>query len=109
LYSYPDTGINEIEPFVESLLSTPRHGLHNPFKNKERYVMLGEVSRKTAEVLHDKEVFDFFVDCIMRSVPKSRVQTEGEVRVTRAFYENFSGDQVRFLAEGTVRPGDHLG
>ena len=35
--------------------------MHNPFRNKERYVMLGGVCRKTAEVLHDKEVFDFFV------------------------------------------------
>ena len=68
----------------------PKHGLHNPFKNKERYLMLGAVCRKTAEVLHDQEVFDFFVDLIMRSVPKSRVQTEGEVRVTRAFFENFA-------------------
>ena len=54
--------------------------------------MLGEVSRKCAEVLHDKQVFDFFVKCTMRSVPKSVGQTAGEIRVTRAFYENFSGD-----------------
>jgi len=53
-------------------LNTPKHGLHNPFKNKERYLMLGEVSRKCAEVLHDKEVFDFFVKCVMRTVPKSK-------------------------------------
>mmetsp|Transcript_1119 Transcript_1119/g.2055 ORF Transcript_1119/g.2055 Transcript_1119/m.2055 type:complete len:276 (-) Transcript_1119:703-1530(-) len=96
-------------PFIESLKSVPKHGLHNPFKNKERYLMLGEVCRKTAEVLHDKAVFDYFVDLIIRSVPKSRVQTEGEVRVTRAFFENFSGDQVRFLAEAFRIPGDHQG
>ena len=54
--------------------------------------MLGGVCRKTAEVLHDKEVFDFFVDSIIRAFPKSRSQAEGEVRVTRAFFENFSGD-----------------
>jgi 1-pyrroline-5-carboxylate dehydrogenase len=29
--------------------------------------------------------------------------------VTRAFLENFSGDQVRFLANGTHSPGDHHG
>ena len=109
LYSFPNTGIHEIAPFVESLASTPRHGLHNPLKNKERYLMLGDVSRKTAEVLHDPEVFDFFVDCVMRCVPKSKAQTEGEIRVTRQFFENFSGDQVRFLAEAQNRPGDHLG
>jgi 1-pyrroline-5-carboxylate dehydrogenase len=92
MVSYPDTQLSEIDPFVQSLLDTPKHGLHNPFKNKERYLMLGEVSRKCAEVLHDEEVFDFFVKCTMRSVPKSKGQTEGEIRVTRAFYENFSGD-----------------
>jgi len=29
--------------------------------------------------------------------------------VTRAFFENFSGDQVRFLAESKSIPGDHTG
>lgn len=71
--------------------------------------MLGAVCRKTAEVLHDKEVFDFFTDCLIKAFPKSRLQAEGEIKVTRAFYENFSGDQVRFLAEATRLPGDHLG
>lgn len=54
--------------------------------------MLGQVCRKTAEVLYDPEVFNFFKACIMRSVPKSSVQTDAELRVTRAFFENFSGD-----------------
>jgi 1-pyrroline-5-carboxylate dehydrogenase len=109
MISIPNTRMSEIEPFIDSLLSVPKHGLHNPFKNKERYLMLGAVCRKTAEVLHDKEVFDFFVDLCMRSVPKSRMQTEGEVRVTRNFFENFSGDQIRFLAEAFRIPGDHNG
>jgi len=37
----PDTKGDEIDPFVESLLSVPKTGLHNPLKNKERYLMLG--------------------------------------------------------------------
>jgi 1-pyrroline-5-carboxylate dehydrogenase len=57
---------------VASLLAVPKSGLHNPFKNKERYVMLGEVCRKAAEVLHEPETFDFFVDLTIRCVPKSR-------------------------------------
>lgn len=109
VFSVPDTSLEEAQPFIDSLQSVPRHGLHNPFKNKERYLMLGAVCRKTAEVLHEKETFDFFVDSIMKTVPKSRSQTEGEVRVTRNFFENFGGDQVRFLAEGFKMPGDHLG
>lgn len=105
----PDTSMDEAVPFIDSLKSVPRAGLHNPFKNKERYIMLGGVCRKTAEVLHDPEVFDFFTDTIMRSVPKSRPQAAGEVRVMRAFFENFSGDQVRFAADASRQPGDHLG
>ena len=60
----PDTQIDEIEPFVESLAAVPKSGLHNPFKNKERYLMLSEVNRRTVECMHDPAVFQFFVDCI---------------------------------------------
>jgi len=71
----PDTGANnnakELEPFIDGLLCTPKHGLHNPIKNKERYLMLGQVMRKTAEILHDPEVMEFFVRCTQRCVPKS--------------------------------------
>ncbi len=34
----PDTDVNEIKPFVESLKSVPKHGLHNPIKNPGRCV-----------------------------------------------------------------------
>jgi len=43
------------------LASVPRSGLHNPVKNKERYLMLGDVNRKAVEVLHDPEVMEFFI------------------------------------------------
>jgi 1-pyrroline-5-carboxylate dehydrogenase len=77
----------------------PRYGLHNPLHNKERYLMLGNVTRKCAEVLHDPEVFEHMIKLVQRCAPKSYAQTEAEIRVTRAFFENFGGDQVRFLAE----------
>eukprot|EP00878_Enallax_costatus_P032984 GHUV01036346.1.p2 GENE.GHUV01036346.1~~GHUV01036346.1.p2 ORF type:complete len:185 (+),score=29.36 GHUV01036346.1:235-789(+) len=32
----PDTQVNEVDHFVQSLQSCPKHGLHNPFKNPER-------------------------------------------------------------------------
>jgi len=64
MISVPDTGLDEILPFIDSIKNTPKSGLHNPYKNKERYVMLGGVMTKCAEVLHDPEVFDFFVDSI---------------------------------------------
>jgi 1-pyrroline-5-carboxylate dehydrogenase len=41
MISLPDTSVDEIDPFVESLRAVPKHGLHNPLKNKERYLMLG--------------------------------------------------------------------
>ena len=44
----PNTQSSEIGPFVERMLNCPRHGLHNPIKNPERYNMLGEVMVKGA-------------------------------------------------------------
>lgn len=41
MLSIPDTSLAETEPFIESLKGVPKHGLHNPFKNKDRYLMLG--------------------------------------------------------------------
>ena len=42
----PDTQGNELVPFVESLRSVPKSGVHNPLKNVERYLQFGEISRK---------------------------------------------------------------
>lgn len=109
LMKIPDTQTEEITPFVESLQSCPKTGLHNPFKNKERYLMLSEVNRKVVECMHDKEVFNFFVKTIQRVCPKSTSQTSAELKVTVDFYENFCGDRVRFLGNATRMPGDHTG
>ena len=50
----PDT--LEYKEFIDSLDICPKSGLHNPLKNVERYLMLGEVCAKTAELLRDDEV-----------------------------------------------------
>ena len=42
----PDTQVNELEPFIASLKSVPKSGVHNPLKNNERYLQFGEISRK---------------------------------------------------------------
>lgn len=105
----PDTQLWEIEPFVSSLRAVPKSGMHNPLKNPERYVMYGDVSAKAAAELRKPEVADHFARLIQRCAPKSYAQAMGEVRVTRVFLENFSGDQVRFLAKGFSVPGDHPG
>ena len=105
----PNTSLEETAPFIESMKAVPKHGVHNPFKNKERYLMLGEVNRKVVDCMSDPEVFDFFVNCIQRCAPKSRAQTAAELQVTVDFYKNFCGDRVRHLANGTREPGDHTG
>ena len=104
-YTQPD----EFAPFVASLAKCPKSGLHNPFKNVERYLLYGAVSARAARGLRTEEVADFFTRCIQRVMPKSYAQARGEVDVVATFFENFSGDQVRFLARGFSNPGNHLG
>jgi 1-pyrroline-5-carboxylate dehydrogenase len=71
--------------------------------------MLGEVCRKLVESMQDKKVWDFFIDSMQRTCPKSLQQTTGELKVTIDFFKNFCGDNVRYLASGERSPGDHLG
>eukprot|EP00879_Flechtneria_rotunda_P016977 GHRR01017773.1.p1 GENE.GHRR01017773.1~~GHRR01017773.1.p1 ORF type:complete len:544 (+),score=178.14 GHRR01017773.1:415-2046(+) len=105
----PDTQVSEIGPFVQCLQSCPKSGLHNPYKNPDRYVLYGSVCAKVAEEMRKPDVADFFAKLIQRTSPKSYTQAMGELTVTRRFFENFSGDQVRFLARGFSNPGDHQG
>ncbi|XP_039122662.1 probable aldehyde dehydrogenase isoform X2 [Dioscorea cayenensis subsp. rotundata] len=99
----------DIEPFVESLSKCPKYGLHNPLRSPERYVMYGDISAKAANMLAQPEVSDFFTRLIQRVSPKSYNQALAEVTVSQKFLENFSGDQVRFLARSFAVPGNHLG
>ncbi|RZB75607.1 Delta-1-pyrroline-5-carboxylate dehydrogenase 12A1, mitochondrial, partial [Glycine soja] len=77
-----------IQPFVESLSSCPKHGVHNPFKAPQRYLMFG------AHMLSLPKVSDFFTMLIQRVSPKSYQQAFGEVYVTQKFLENFCGEQI---------------
>ncbi len=121
-----------LQPFLDGFRSCPKSGLHNPIKNPERYLLYGQVSFKAAAALADPEVGlpfvasaslvgmdltlnlafqveHFFARLIQRVSPKSLPQARAEVVVTRKFLENFSGDQVRFLARSFTVPGDHSG
>ena len=109
LLTYPDTQVDELEPFLNGLKSCPKSGLHNPLKNVDRYLMLGQVSFKAAMMLEDPAVADYFAHLIQSVMPKSLKQCVGEVTVVKQFLKNFGGDQVRFLANGTTSPGDHVG
>ena len=46
----PDTQINELQPFIASLKSVPKSGVHNPLKDNERYLQFGEISRKVRDI-----------------------------------------------------------
>jgi 1-pyrroline-5-carboxylate dehydrogenase len=105
----PDTQLFEIEPFVHSLKSVPKTGLHNPLKNPERYLLLGDITHKAAAELRKEDIALHFAKLIQRVAPKSLAQALGEVKVTRLFLDNFGGDQPRFLARGFTTPGDHTG
>lgn len=100
---------DELAAFVAASRRCPKTGLHNPFKNVARYVMLGKVSARAATTLRDPVVADFFARLIQRVAPKSYAQAMGEVTVTAAFLENFSGDNVRYLARSFGVTGDHDG
>jgi 1-pyrroline-5-carboxylate dehydrogenase len=54
-------------------------------------------------------VEDFFIKLIQRVMPKSDVQCRGELTVTRKFFENFAGDNARFLFRSFNVSGDHDG
>jgi 1-pyrroline-5-carboxylate dehydrogenase len=50
------------------------------------------MSFKAAEELAKPEVVHFFAKLIMRTSPKSYAQAMGEVKISRTFLENYSGD-----------------
>lgn len=103
----PDT--EDHQGFLDSLRRCPPTGLHNPLKNPERYVALGQVCARAAALLAQKDIEEYFTRLIQRVMPKSWLQCRGEVLITRIFLENFSGDGVRFLGRGFSNPGDHRG
>jgi 1-pyrroline-5-carboxylate dehydrogenase len=59
--------------------------------------MYGAVCAKVAQEMRKPEVASFFAHLIQRTSPKSWAQAMAELVVTRRFFENFSGDQVRGL------------
>ena len=48
----PLTMKDESKPFIDSLQSVPKYGLHNPLFNPERYLLYGKVSLKAANLLN---------------------------------------------------------
>lgn len=105
----PDTQEDELGTFIESLARCPKHGLHNPLKNVERYGMYGDICRNAAQFLRGKGGRDYFTKLINLVMPKGYEQCAGEVDVVASFLETFSGNGVRNLAKGITTPGNHDG
>jgi 1-pyrroline-5-carboxylate dehydrogenase len=105
----PLTSSSEIGAYVARMRDAPRTGLHNPLKNPERYNMLGDVCARAAEEMRKPEVLEFFGRLIQRVTPKSWPQASGEPVVVRKFLENYSCDNVRYLAKSFGVPGDRGG
>ena len=55
--------------------------MHNPFKNPERYTMIGDVSTQVARRMAEPEVERFFWRLIQRLVCKSDAQCKGALRI----------------------------
>ncbi|MBI2046057.1 MAG: aldehyde dehydrogenase family protein [Parcubacteria group bacterium] len=109
MFRMPDTSLDEIAPFVSFLKTCPEGGLHNPFRNTERYREYGAVFGKAANMLSDAFIADYFTRLIQCVMPKSYAQAYGEVAVTRDALYNLSGDGVRSCAEWKGIPGDRMG
>lgn len=105
MLQYPS--VPPVAKYMESMREVPKYGLHNPLLHQDRYLHYGEISQKTAQSLDIPEINDYFVKLIQAVMPKSEQQAKAEVDVTKKFLYNFSGDQVRFLAQGKTTPGDH--
>jgi 1-pyrroline-5-carboxylate dehydrogenase len=100
----------EIQPFYQQLQQCPKSGLHNPLKNPQRYVELGQAMFKCGEALDTPEINHFFTRLIQRCVPKSWAQCNGELKITSAFIKTFAGDATRFfIGRGFSVSGDHPG
>ena len=50
IMTVPKTGPGELKGFCDAMNSCPKSGLHNPFKEVARYVQLGEISDRIANV-----------------------------------------------------------
>lgn len=105
----PSTSSAEIGPYVERMANAPRTGLHNPLKNPERYNMLGQVCADAAREMAKPEVAEFYGKLIQRLTPKSWTQASGEPTVVKKWLENYSTDNVRYLAKSFGVPGDRGG
>jgi len=109
IFKAPALDVKHLGDYISAIEAVPRAGLFNIYKNPEKFVEMGDVMAKAARLLHDEENFDYFVRLIQLTMPKSRPQAQGEVKIVRRFLENFSSDRVRMLMRGFTQAGDRAG
>lgn len=59
IFTIQDTQVDDLRPFIDSMANVPKSGVHNPLKNVNRYLELGEISRKVR--ISDSNIFKVFV------------------------------------------------
>ena len=110
MYQAPLTNTDEeVRMVLSDMSKCPKSGLHNPFKNPQRYREWGEVMQRLASTLQETEINDHFHRATQLVMPKSDGQITGELVVTRRFIENFAGDNPRLAFRGFSVAGDHHG
>lgn len=105
----PDLKPEDLGPYIASMQSVPKSGLHNPLKDPEAYFRIGEVNGLAASELRKPEVANFLAKLSQRVVPKHAAQSMGEITCVRKWLDGYAGDGVRRLAAASSLPGDHPG
>lgn len=71
-------------------------------KSRRQVRFTGLRKKRTKTLPSNFSIFSFFLSF-------SSIKAEAEVLVTRRFFENYSGDNIRVLMRGFVQAGDHTG
>ena len=65
IFTHPKNVSPSINPLIrESMSKCKKSGMHNPFKNPERYRKWGETMTRVVEYLHQPEVHEHFASLI---------------------------------------------
>ncbi len=77
----PDPQVDEIEPYVQSLRSIPKSGMHNPLKNPERYAFRVYI-QQMRHITFDPTVKLYFLKHLARTpaLPEEASQAWTNVR-----------------------------
>jgi len=86
IFTIPDTQVDELGPFLESLRRVPKSGVHNPIKSPERYVQYGEIARRVSS-LRNPETSSIML--ILLLLPCSGWRCSKSTRCCRVFHSMY--------------------